>query len=196
MVTRQSYGDIFSTEVSLFSLTPDRLYLIKNRERTKGRKREERMKEGKKKERNEGRKKGRKKEKRKRGRKILNQLLLVWFILISALLLITSCCLFILGVFTYFCSRYFRCAVKLLVYALSSFFLEVLRVVTFPHSTSFIVSHKFGYVVPSFSLNSKKSLISFFSFDQVIIEKGIVHVPCVCGLSIVLLLLKTSLSLW
>ena len=33
---------------------------------------------------------------------------------------------------------------------------------SFPLSTAFIVSHKFGYVVPSFSLNSIKSLISFF----------------------------------
>eukprot|EP00073_Rattus_norvegicus_P043403 XP_017445427.1 PREDICTED: vomeronasal type-2 receptor 26-like [Rattus norvegicus] len=33
---------------------------------------------------------------------------------------------------------------------------------SFPLSTAFIVSHKFGYVVPSFSLNSKKFLISFF----------------------------------
>ena len=32
----------------------------------------------------------------------------------------------------------------------------------FPLSTAFIVSLRFGYVVPSFSLNSKKILISFF----------------------------------
>jgi len=32
----------------------------------------------------------------------------------------------------------------------------------FSLSTAFIVSHKFGYVMPSFSLNSKKSLISVF----------------------------------
>jgi hypothetical protein len=46
------------------------------------------------------------------------------------------------------------------VYALSSFFLEALRAMSFPLRTAFIVSHKFGYAVPSFSLNSKKSLIS------------------------------------
>jgi len=46
-------------------------------------------------------------------------------------------------------------------YMLPCFFLQVFRVY-FPLSTAFIVSHKFGYVVPSFSLNSKKSLISFF----------------------------------
>jgi len=82
--------------------------------------------------------------------------------LISALSLIISCCVLLLGVFASSCSRAFRCAVKLLVYAFSSFFLEALRDMSFPLSTAFIVSDKFGYVVPSFSLNSKKTLISFF----------------------------------
>jgi hypothetical protein len=31
----------------------------------------------------------------------------------------------------------------------------------FPIITAFIVSHMFGYVLPSFSLNSSKSLVSF-----------------------------------
>ena len=35
--------------------------------------------------------------------------------------------LLLLGVFASFCSRAFRCAVKLVVYAFSSFFLEALR---------------------------------------------------------------------
>jgi hypothetical protein len=58
--------------------------------------------------------------------------LLVWLIfcnvcfvsnwLISALSLIISCCLLLLGVFASFCSRAFRCAVKFQVYAFSSFF--------------------------------------------------------------------------
>ena len=64
--------------------------------------------------------------------------------------------------FASFCSRVFRCAVKLLVYALSSFFLEALGAMGFPLSMAFIVSHKFKYVVASFSLNSKMSLISLF----------------------------------
>ena len=46
------------------------------------------------------------------------------------------------------------------VYVLSSFFLELLTTMSFPFSTAFIVSHKFGYIVPLFSLNSKKFLIS------------------------------------
>jgi hypothetical protein len=91
--------------------------------------------------------------------------LLVWLILcivfffsiwlISATSLIISCCLLLLGEFASFCSRAFRCAVKLLVYAFFSFSLEALRAMSFPLSTAFIVSHKFGYVVSSFSLNSK-----------------------------------------
>ena len=72
----------------------------------------------------------------------------IWLIL--ALSLIMSCHLLLLGIFTSFCSRAFRCAVKLLVYALFSFFLEALRAMSFPLTTAFIVSHKFGYVVSSF----------------------------------------------
>ena len=101
-----------------------------------------------------------------------NNQLLVWLILcivlfvstwlISVLSLIVSCLLFLLGEFASFCSRTFRCAVKLLLYPLSSFFLEAFKAMSFPLRTAFIVSHKFGYVVASFSLNSKMSLISFF----------------------------------
>jgi hypothetical protein len=75
--------------------------------------------------------------------------------LISPLSLIISCHLFPLGELASFCFRASRCAVKLLVCALSSFFLEVLRAMSFPLRNAFIVSHKIGYVVASFSLNSK-----------------------------------------
>jgi hypothetical protein len=47
------------------------------------------------------------------------------------------------------------------VNALSSFFLEALRAMSFSLSTAFITSHNLGYVMPSFSLNSRKSLNSF-----------------------------------
>jgi hypothetical protein len=103
----------------------------------------------------------------------LKNYLLIWLILsivlfvstwlISDLSLIISCHLFLFGEFAYFGSRVSRCAVRLLVYAPSSFFLEALRTVSFPLRTAFIVSHKFGYVVASFSLNSKKSLMSYIS---------------------------------
>ena len=82
--------------------------------------------------------------------------------LISVLSLIVSCLLFLLGEFASFCSRAFSCAVKLLLYPLSSFLLEAFKAISSPLRTAFIVSHKFGYVVASFSLNSKMSLISFF----------------------------------
>jgi hypothetical protein len=93
---------------------------------------------------------------------ILCIVLFVSTLLIATLCLTTSCRLLLLGIFVSFCSRAFRCAVKLLVYALSSFSLETLRATSFPLSTAFIVSHTFWYDVASFSLNSKKSLISFF----------------------------------
>jgi hypothetical protein len=48
------------------------------------------------------------------------------------------------------------------------------------------VSHKFGYVVPSFSLNSKVfNFFLYFFLDHVIIAWGVVQLPCVCGLSVV-----------
>ena len=63
-----------------------------------------------------------------------------------------------------FCSRAFNCSVKLLVYSLSTFFLEALRAMGFSLSTTFFSSHRFRYVVFLFSLNSRKSLNSFFIY--------------------------------
>ena len=94
-------------------------------------------------------------------------LLILWMVLfvsiwsISSLSLIISCHLLLLGVSASFYFRAFNSAVKLLVYALSSFFLEALRAMSFHLSAAFIASHRFGYVWV-FSLNSRKSLISFF----------------------------------
>ena len=53
--------------------------------------------------------------------------------LISALSLMISCLLLLLGELASFCSRAFRCVVKLLVYARSIFFLEALKAMSFPH---------------------------------------------------------------
>ena len=92
---------------------------------------------------------------------ILYIVLFVTIWLISTLTLIISCCLLFLGIFASLCSRAFRCAVKLLVYSLFTFFLEPLRAMSFPLSTAFTVFHKF-WCVSSFSLNSKKPLISLF----------------------------------
>jgi hypothetical protein len=51
--------------------------------------------------------------------------------------------------------------VKLLVYALSRFFLQALRAMGFSLSTAFIVFYSFGYIESSCSLNNKKSSFSF-----------------------------------
>jgi hypothetical protein len=70
-------------------------------------------------------------------------LLILCIVLFVSIWLIISCCLLLLSVLAYFCSRAFRSTVKLLVYALFSFFLETLRAMNLPLSTAFIVSHKF-----------------------------------------------------
>ena len=52
---------------------------------------------------------------------------------------------------------------------------------SFPLRNAFIVSHKFGYVVASFSLNSKKSNFFLYSFlDQGIIEERVVQFTGEC----------------
>jgi hypothetical protein len=118
--------------------------------------------------------------------------------LISTLSLIISRCLLLLGEFASFCSRAFRCAVKLLVYALSRLFLEALRAMNFPLRNAFIVSHKFGYVVSSFSLTSKKSLISFFisSLTKVSLSRVLFSFHVYVGFLLFMLLLKISPSPW
>jgi hypothetical protein len=63
-----------------------------------------------------------------------------------------------LGVFASFYCRAFRCSVKLLVKDLFNFFKIAVADMNFPLSTVFILSHQFVYSVPSFSVNSRKSL--------------------------------------
>ena len=76
------------------------------------------------------------------------------------------------------------------MYALSRFLFEALTAVIFPLSTAFTVSHKLGYVMPSFSLYFK-SLISFYFFpNQVIIEWKVVQLPYVGGLSVVFVVIE------
>jgi hypothetical protein len=55
---------------------------------------------------------------------------------------------------------------------LSLVYLVALRAMSFSLRTAFIVSHKFRYVVASFSLNSKKifNVFLYFFLDQGIIE--------------------------
>ena len=81
--------------------------------------------------------------------------------LISALIFIISYPLLLLGVLaSFFFPTTFRCTFKLLVWGLSNFFMEAHNVLNFPLTTTSIGSHTFGYVVPSFSLKSRNSLIS------------------------------------
>ena len=88
------------------------------------------------------------------------------------------------------------CVIKLIMYALSIFFLEALRAMSFPLSTAFIVSHRFGYVVSSFSLCSKKSLISFFisSLTKVSLSRILFSFHVYVGFLLFLLLLKTTFT--
>jgi hypothetical protein len=118
--------------------------------------------------------------------------------LISALSLIIVCYLPTLGDSPSFCSRAFRCTVKFLVYALSSFFLESLRAMSFPLRIAYIVSHKFGSVVASFSLNSKKPLISFFisPLTKILLSRVLFNFHVNVGFLLFMLLLKISLSSW
>ena len=77
------------------------------------------------------------------------------------------------------------------MHVLSSFFLEALRAMSFPLRTVFIVSHKFGYVEASFSLNSKQSLISFFisSLTKLLLS-SVVQLPHVCRISIIYVVIE------
>uniref|UniRef100_A0ABK0LPH9 Fibronectin type III and ankyrin repeat domains 1 n=1 Tax=Rattus norvegicus TaxID=10116 RepID=A0ABK0LPH9_RAT len=74
---------------------------------------------------------------------------------------------------------------------------EALSAMSFPLSTAFIVSHKFGYVVPSFSLNFKKFFISFFisSLTRLSLSRALFNFHVYVGI-LPLLLLKTSFRPW
>ena len=68
----------------------------------------------------------------------------------------------------------------------------------FPLSTAFIVSHKFGYDVSTFSLNSRKSLISFFisSLTKLSLSRELFSFHEYVGFLMFLLLLKSSFNPW
>ena len=63
---------------------------------------------------------------------------------------------------------------------------------SFPLTNAFIVSHKFGYVVASFSLNSKKifNFLLYSYLDQCIIEQSVVQFPHECWLSIIYVVIE------
>jgi hypothetical protein len=84
-------------------------------------------------------------------------LFFVSVLFISALSLIIYCHLLFLGMITSLCYRAPRCAVKMLVWNFSICLMKAVSAINFFLSTTFIVFKKFGYVVPSFSLNSSES---------------------------------------
>jgi hypothetical protein len=104
------------------------------------------------------------------------------------------CPLLLLGEFASFCCRAFRCAVKLLVFAFSSFFLDAFRAMNFSYRSAFIVSHQFGYVVASFSLKSKMSIIPCISsLITLSLSSVLFSFHVYVGFLLFMLLLKTSL---
>jgi len=111
-------------------------------------------------------------------------------LLTSSLSLIISCLLLLLGMFTSFCSWAFICTFKLLVWVLSHFFMEGLSAMNFSLSITFIMPRKFGYAMPLFSLNCRKSLISLFLFW---LSDHSVQFPWVCRLSDVSVVVEVQL---
>ena len=78
-------------------------------------------------------------------------------------------------------------------------FLETLSSMSFPLRSAFIVSYKFGSAVAvSFSLNSIKSLMSFFisSLTKVSLRRVLFSFYVNVGFPLFMLLLKISLSPW
>jgi hypothetical protein len=72
-------------------------------------------------------------------------------------------------------------------------------------STAFIMSHKFGCAVSSFSLNSRKSLVSLHLPDQLSLSRVLFSSKCMWAfyrlflflfLLLLLLLLESSLTQW
>jgi hypothetical protein len=76
--------------------------------------------------------------------------------------------------------------------------LEELRDMRFPLSITFIVSHKFVYVLPSFPLNCKKSLIFFFIFylTKLSLTRALISFNVYVDFLLFLLLLNSILSSW
>jgi hypothetical protein len=67
----------------------------------------------------------------------------------------------------------------------------------FPHTTAFIESYKFGYVVPLFSLNSKKvfNFFLYFFVTKILFSRELFSFHGYVVFLLFLLLLKSNLSL-
>jgi hypothetical protein len=125
---------------------------------------------------------------------ILCIVLFVFNWLISAQSLSISCHLLVLGVFAFSCSRaFFQVCASMLVWDFFNFFTKARSTMDFPLNTAFIVFHKFRNVVPSFSLNSRKSLISFLTRWS--LSRELFSFYEYVGFLLFLWLLKSSLNL-
>lgn len=92
-------------------------------------------------------------------------------------------------------SKAFRCVTQWVIWDLSSFLMQVLSVMNLYLRTTFILSHRFWYVVFSFSFNSKKFLVSFLisvCLDPVFTQYWVVQCTWVCIFSISVVLLSSG----
>jgi hypothetical protein len=126
---------------------------------------------------------------------ILYIVLFVSNCLVSSLSLTIFCRFLLLVVFVSFSSRDFRCGV-VMVGPLQCI-MGALNVMNFPFSTAFIMFHKYGYAV-TFSLNFRKSLISFFIFflTKLSSRRKWYSFHGYVDFLLFSLLLKSSLCLW
>ena len=90
--------------------------------------------------------------------------LFIYIWLISAPSLTNSCHLLFCTVFSSFCSRASRYAVKLLVWDLSSFFMKALSAMNFTHGIVFNMSHNFEEYWAFIFMNSSKALFFYLLF--------------------------------
>jgi hypothetical protein len=79
-----------------------------------------------------------------------------------------------------------------LVCDLSNFIVKALTAMNFPLSIASIVPATFGYIVPSFSLDSRKSLISFFISSLTKLFNRVFQFPQVCELSVVFIVVEVQ----
>ena len=104
----------------------------------------------------------------------------VSFAFISALIFKISFLLLTLGFLISSFSSYFRCRVRLFIWVFSCFLWYACIAMNLPLSTAFIVSHRFGVVVFSFSFISMHILIYFdFFCDLLVIQQRVVQPPYV-----------------
>ena len=104
--------------------------------------------------------------------------------------------IFISWVYLPLFSRALRYTFKSFEWEFSNFFMKALSTVYFPLSSSFIVSHKFGDAMQSFSLNlGIFNFFLYFCLDLVVIPWRDVQFPLVIGF-LLFLLLKSSFNPW